>query len=260
MWRELAPFLLLVALPGALQAAPPERADLVGTWELERVDGVAPADAPPAGYRNLVVQFSADGRLRYGYPGDASGAATGPYSLRNGELHGSMGLSNDLDSPRKVETPAKGWLELTFPDGFVATFRKADESREITPHCVFFTVAGRDYDPDQVRRFKDGMFHFRPEPVPSELQGVWQAQMGQSGEGAVALRLEIDSASARFVLRSVEPVEETLLDDKEPLEVSGDLLRSRALSCGAVQQFSVVNGVLELRANTERPLRLGRQE
>lgn len=259
MLKAFVPLLLLVTSAARLPAAT-GRPELLGTWELERIDGVEPADAPPSGYQNLVVRFSADGRMRFWYPGDESGASEGPYAVADGQLHGWMGLSNDLDTPRRVETPAEGWLEISFPDGFVATFRKADADRDLTPHCVFFTVVGRDYDAEQVRRFKEAMFRFRPQPVPPELLGAWQAQMGQAGYGSVDLRIEIDASAARFVLRSLEPAEEVLSDDREPLEVSGSFLRSRALSCGAVQRYAVVNGVLELTASAERPLRLGRQE
>jgi len=147
---------------------------------------------------------------------------------------------------------------LTFPEGFVATFRRLPDDAVFEPGCVFFTVVGHDYDPDQVARYKRAMFQFQPEPVPDELRGVWRAQMGRAEEGSVEIELTIDESAARFLVRSLEPPRDVLLDLEAPIEVSGDFLRSRTLACGAVHHFSLTDGVLQLTVSDEPPLRLGK--
>jgi len=213
---------------------------------------------PPSGYGNLIVNFSKDGQLKAWFPGQTADATEGEYSTRDGELRGWMGLSNDFHTPRPIGFPADGWLELGFPDGFVATFRRVAQAEPIEPGCAFFTVKGHDFDAEQVARSKRALFAFQPEAIPAVLQGTWRAQTGHPYEGSMEVELAIDHGMARFTVRSLDAPGEVILDRTAPIEVAGDFLRTQAIACGGLHSYSVNDGVLELTASDEPPLRMGR--
>ncbi len=232
--------------------------DLVGTWELVRVDGLKPRDVPPGDYfPKLIVELGEGGRMKYWTVGEQGKPSEGTYSIRKGKFDGWLGLSNDLDTPRPLTVPSDGWMELSYPDGFVATFHRIASPQDVHSGCAFFTVAGYDYDAQQVARLKEATFHFRPEPVPPRLIGKWQAVRGSADQGSVELDLTLRADSAHLVVRSIDPPTGTLLDAEGSLEVSGEYLRSSALACGAIHHLSLDGGVLELVNSAEPPIRLG---
>lgn len=246
--------LLLWVLP-ALAIGP---ADLAGTWELVRVDGVKPQDVPPGNYYpKLIVELDGAGRSRHWYVGENGQPTEGTYSVRHGKFSGWLSLSNDFETPRPLTVPADGWMELAYPDGFVATFHRIASVEDVESGCAFFTVVGSDYDAEQVARLKEATFHFKPEPVPQRLIGRWKAVRGAADQGSVELDLTLGAESAHLVVRSLDPPTGTILDAEGSLEVSGDYLRSSALACGAVHHVSLEGGVLELVNSDEPPIRLG---
>jgi len=246
---------LLCCVSPAFAAEPP---GLTGTWELVRVDGLKPQDVPPGGYfPKLVVELGDSGRLRYWFVGQEDQARERTYSIRDGKFSGWLSLSNDLDTPRTLDVPADGWMELSYPEGFVATFHRISSLDEIESGCAFFTVAGYDYDADQVARLKEATFHFQPEAVPQDLIGRWSAVRGSADQGSVELDLTLGADSAHLVVRSLDPPGGILLDAQGSLEVSGPHLRSSALACGAVHHYSLAGGVLEMVNSAEPPIRLG---
>lgn len=238
----------------------PSEPSVVGTWELERVDGVQPADLPPWGYPRVVVDFSPNGRLEARWPGEASEPKASQYEVGEDWLVGWMGLSNDFETPRRLAFPATGWMELTFPEGFVATFRATDGTAKRAGDCAFFTVMGHDYDPEQVALHKRAMFDFQSGAVPPELHGAWRAQMGQADEGAVEIDLTLSEREASFEVRSLDTPRQVLVDATGWAETSGGFLRTPAMACGAVQHYTLSNGVLQLTTSAEPPLRLGKAE
>lgn len=253
---------LSLAATQASERSSDDAPDIQGTWELVRVDGLRPADVPPGGYYpKLIVKLGEDGESKYWFTGEEDQPSNGTFSIEDGKLCGWLSLSNDLDTPRPLELPAEGWMELTYPEGFVATFRRVSPDEEIEPGCAFFTVVGYDYDAEQVARLKEAMFHFQPEPVPAELIGRWTAQQGNPQMRSVEFDLTIRDDRAHLIVRSLDSdlgsADGIIVDTEGPLEVSGEFLRSSALACGSVHHFSLDDGILEMSNSAEPAFRLG---
>lgn len=231
---------LLVLLTAFLQLSGAAPSTIVGTWEMVRADGVSPRDIPPWGFANLVVEFDADGQVRRWLPGeeDDSRSASYEYSAAESTLVGWIGLSNDVDSPRRVRFEHDDWLEITLPEGFTATFRRVDRTPD-EARCIFFTIEGQNHDPEQVRRIKTQLVRFRPGPTPPGLDGTWTHVLSDDEEGTWESTLRIRDGVATMTVRSLDDPDMPAQERGGPLEVAGNLLRTPALYCGALTSFEL---------------------
>jgi hypothetical protein len=174
---------LLLALPLQIHAGQPST--LVGTWEMVRVDGVEPRDIPPWRFLNMLVEFGADGVVERWTPGEKGDARGGRYvwSETDSTLVGWIGLSNDVETPRAIRFDGGDWLEITLPEGYVATFERIDTA-PTEARCIFFTIVGQNHDPEFVRDVKKRLFAFRPEVAPAGLAGTWINTLDTESDGA----------------------------------------------------------------------------
>lgn len=233
---------------------------IVGTWELVRADGVPRRDIPPGGFPNFLVEFNDEGGVRSGLPGQLDSEDFRSYSIENGQLNAWLRLSNDQDTPREFSFLAESWLEIDLPttDGFVALFRRVEDTSGVRPKCAAFTIAG-EVEPQVVQEEKQALMAFVPGQVPPSLRSRWTATLGDEGEER-RLELTLGVDSARLTIQAMAFPELPPSTVEGAARASEEYLRTDVLSCGALMNFAVEGDTLTLTARGTEGLVLERME
>jgi hypothetical protein len=163
---------------------------LVGVWELQRFDNLAPMDSPgPGEMPNILFKFFNDHELVYFLPGqpeklvDTRGnlpfKGRIPYALSGNRFQGFLGLTNDLSGSAEVEFHGADEVDIRYPDGSIAVLGRlsAEPSRHDTPalRCVPQTIRGKGYDAAAVRTMRDELRgQGRNTDLESRLVGRWR--------------------------------------------------------------------------------------
>jgi hypothetical protein len=203
---------------------------------------------------NFVLAFEADGTFSSWIPGYTDPESR-PYAVDEKGFTGWFGFSNDRHGRRGISFPVPDRMELEFPDGSVASFRRLGDSAEPLPEvearCVLFTVRGEDYDPGFVasaKRKKDDWD--RTAEIPERLVGEWITMLGEGTDESVRVELVLrEDRSAKLTSyfladRGIPPavVEGALF-------VDGDWMITSALSCGAAMRFDLDGEQLRITAD-----------
>lgn len=224
---------------------------ILGSWELTRVDNLRPRDIPPYGFRNVVLVFEADGTFQNWTPGYAE-PETSPYEIDGDRFTGWFGFSNDRHTPRKISFPNANRIELEFPDGAVASFRRIDDATdlldEIDSDCVPFTARRVDYDPEfvaSVKKKQDGWND--ASAIPEQLLGDWVTVLGEEGEDQLFVELVLGEDRRAKMTRYFLGDDDISPEVSEgPFFVDGGWLSTPALSCGAAVRFELAGQELRM--------------
>jgi hypothetical protein len=248
--------LLLVTI-----AQPARGHDLVGVWELSRLDNVPPADTPPYGAYNVLVAFGRDGSLRLMTSLEDEPAA-GKYELSGDAFKGWLGLTNDRAGRARFAWATSDRFELTYPDELMASFRRVSTEPTLPRapefRCVPVTIRGANYDASHVALAKRLLDQAATADRPKQLFGAWMATRAEgSSRFSVRLVLGTDGILKMCAVDASAPADQPGRFAKAPYSVREGHIVSHVLACGDPVLYSIKDD--ELVVGQSDPTRFQRE-